>query len=47
LIDPSRIISGGPPPDGIPPIDAPKFEPAAKVGWLAPQEPVIAVEVER
>src|SRR5712692_3288084 len=25
LVDPSKIIGGGPPPDGIPPIDHPKF----------------------
>ena len=31
------------PPDGIPAIDAPRFEAAAAAGeWLAPQEPVIA-----
>lgn len=46
LIDPSRIISGGPPPDGIPPIDEPKFEEVADVGWLAAREPVVAVEVD-
>src|SRR5919106_4722436 len=45
LIDTSRIISGGPPPDGIPPIDEPKFENVADVGWLTAREPVVAVEV--
>lgn len=44
-VDPGRIISGGPPPDGIPPIDAPLFEPAASVDWLADDEPVIALEL--
>ena len=42
----SEIISGGPPRDGIPPIDDPKFttfEDAAK--WLGGQEPVIALEL--
>jgi thiol-disulfide isomerase/thioredoxin len=43
LVDPSRIIPGGPPPDGIPPLDHPKFEPAGSVGWLAGAEPVAAV----
>lgn len=41
----SEIISGGPPKDGIPAIDDPKFvkiEQAEK--WLKPQEPVIVVE---
>jgi thiol-disulfide isomerase/thioredoxin len=45
LIDPDRIISGGPPPDGIPPIDHPKFQPAGSVGWLAAAEPVATVQV--
>jgi hypothetical protein len=42
LVDPARVISGGPPPDGIPPIDQPRFEPAADVGWLTEDEPVLA-----
>lgn len=46
LIDTSRIISGGPPPDGIPPIDVPRFEPAGDVDWLEPQEPVLALEID-
>ncbi len=46
LVDPSRIISGGPPPDGIPPIDAPLFEPAPGVDWLADDEPVIALDLD-
>ncbi|MGH9172708.1 MAG: DUF3179 domain-containing protein, partial [Vicinamibacterales bacterium] len=37
-----EIISGGPGKDGIPAIDGPKFEAVAAVGWLEPQEPVIA-----
>jgi hypothetical protein len=45
LIDPDEIISGGPPPDGIPPIDEPKFLAPSDVTFLEPQEPVIAVEV--
>jgi Protein of unknown function (DUF3179) len=45
LVDPARIIPGGPPPDGIPPLDHPKFQPAGSVAWLAPAEPVAAVQV--
>lgn len=45
LVDPSQIVSGGPPPDGIPPIDEPKFEPASAVTSLVDKEPVIAVEI--
>lgn len=45
LVDPDQIISGGPPPDGIPPIDEPKFLAPADVTFLQPQEPVVAVEV--
>lgn len=46
-IDLAEIFSGGPPKDGIPPIDEPKFvsvEEAAQ--WLDPKEPVIAVVIE-
>src|SRR6266540_3514614 len=45
LVDPARIIPGGPPPDGIPPLDHPRFQPAGSVAWLAPAEPVAAVQV--
>ncbi|MBA3552033.1 MAG: DUF3179 domain-containing protein [Actinobacteria bacterium] len=45
LVDPSEIISGGPPPDGIPPIDEPKFIRPSEATWLAPQEPVIAIDL--
>ncbi len=34
LIDPDRIVAGGPPPDGIPPIDHPKFLPVQAVRFL-------------
>jgi len=37
-----EIISGGPGKDGIPAIDDPKYEAVESVGWLEPQEPVIA-----
>jgi thiol-disulfide isomerase/thioredoxin len=45
LVYPARIVSGGPPPDGIPPLDHPRFQAAGSVGWLAPAEPVAAVQV--
>ncbi|MBC7813171.1 MAG: DUF3179 domain-containing protein [Burkholderiales bacterium] len=42
----SEIISGGAPPDGIPPIDDPVFESIdAAREWLQPQSPVIALEI--
>ncbi len=38
----SELIPGGPPRDGIPPIDRPVFETVAQAdAWLKPQEPVI------
>jgi len=42
----SEITSGGPRPDGIPPIDKPAFEPLGSVRWLDPREPVIAVALD-
>jgi len=42
----SEIISGGPPRDGIPPIDDPKFTTFQDADtWLGNQEPVIAFEL--
>ncbi|MDQ3379411.1 MAG: DUF3179 domain-containing protein [Actinomycetota bacterium] len=46
LVPLDEIQSGGPPKDGIPPIDAPKFTQAEDVDWLEGKEPVIALEVE-
>jgi hypothetical protein len=46
LVDPDDIISGGPPPDGIPPIDHPKFLAPEDVAFLADAEPVLAVEID-
>lgn len=41
-----EVLSGGVPRDGIPPIDKPKFVTVADAdGWLAKQEPVIALEI--
>ncbi|MGH2658600.1 MAG: DUF3179 domain-containing protein [Actinomycetota bacterium] len=45
LVDPEDIISGGPPPDGIPPIDDPKFLAASDAGFLTDREPVLALEI--
>ncbi|NIN68937.1 MAG: DUF3179 domain-containing protein, partial [Anaerolineae bacterium] len=42
----SEILSGGPPKDGIPAIDAPKFISVEEADeWLQPQEPVVLVQV--
>ncbi len=46
VIDTDELKSGGPPPDGIPAIDEPKFVKPATVDWLAPNEPVIALELD-
>jgi hypothetical protein len=41
-----EISPGGPPRDGIPPLDHPKFEVIAQADtWLKPAEPVLALEV--
>jgi hypothetical protein len=45
LIDLDHLVSGGPPPDGIPPIDDPKFQPADQVDWLEGQEPLLSLTV--
>lgn len=44
-VDYGEIMSGGPPKDGIPAIDDPKFVPVGEAKGLAPQEPVISVEI--
>jgi hypothetical protein len=46
LVDRTLIVSGGPPPDGIPPIDEPRFEVADTVDWLQPDEPVLVLLLE-
>ena len=46
LVDPDEVRSGGPPPDGIPPIDEPSFESADTVTWLESDEPVLSLTVE-
>ena len=45
-VDLSEIMSGGPPRDGIPAVDQPRYVTPAQAGeWLDPDEPVIAVEI--
>lgn len=42
----SEILSGGPPKDGIPSIDAPKFQSTREADeWLSDREPVVFVKV--
>ena len=46
IVDMDEIMSGGPPKDGIPAIDNPKFVSQAEADdWLDDQEPVIVVSV--
>jgi hypothetical protein len=46
LVPLEEIVSGGPPPDGIPAIDRPAFvTPATAASWLRPKEPVLAVRI--
>ena len=46
LIDPNEVISGGPPPDGIPPIDDPVFlDVAINLELLPANEPVVVLEI--
>lgn len=47
IVDMDEIMSGGPPKDGIPALDDPKFVSQAEAdAWLDAQEPVIVVSVE-
>jgi hypothetical protein len=46
LVPLDEIVSGGPPPDGIPAIDRPAFvTPAQADAWLTAKEPVVALEI--
>ena len=45
LVDPADIIGGGPPPDGIPAIDHPRFLRTAQVSFLSASEPVLALQI--
>ncbi|MCH9052451.1 MAG: DUF3179 domain-containing protein [Proteobacteria bacterium] len=44
-VDFSEITSGGPPKDGIPPVDDPKFKPVSEVKDLGDDEPVIGLVI--
>ncbi len=47
LVNPAEIISGGPPPDGIPPIDEPAYVSVGEADeYLEPDEPVVALEID-
>ena len=45
IVDFKSIISGGPPKDGIPAIDNPRFKPVSDIQDLGDKEPVIALEL--
>lgn len=45
LITVEDLVEGGPPPDGIPPIDLPRFEPVEEVSWLGDDDPVLSLTV--
>jgi hypothetical protein len=44
-VDLSDIVSGGPPPDGIPALDAPRFQRTGDIRWVDDAEQVLVVEV--
>lgn len=45
LLDVDQLLAGGPPPDGIPAIDVPRFQPVSEVDWLEDSEPVLSLTV--
>ena len=46
IVEMSEIQSGGPPKDGIPPIDEPEFDtPDKAAAWIDPREPVVVLTV--
>jgi Protein of unknown function (DUF3179) len=45
LVNPADIVSGGPPPDGIPAIDHPRFLRATQVHFLSPRDPVLTLQI--
>ena len=45
MIPLTDILSGGPPKDGIPPIDDPTFKPVSEIDELGETEPVIGVSI--
>ncbi|TJW07622.1 MAG: DUF3179 domain-containing protein [Mesorhizobium sp.] len=46
IVDLSEISSGGPPKDGIPSIDQPKFVSVNEMNSLAPKEPVLSLIID-
>ncbi len=45
IVDPEKIVGGGPPKDGIPSIDNPKFVTMAEADeWIADNELVLAID---
>ncbi|RLE24917.1 MAG: hypothetical protein DRJ50_03925 [Actinobacteria bacterium] len=46
LIDLNELRSGGPPPDGIPSVDEPKFLSPSEVDFLEENEPVLALDID-
>lgn len=45
LIPIDDLVAGGPPPDGIPPIDQPQFDKVQDVTWLSDADPVLSLTV--
>ncbi len=45
LIPPEEVLSGGPPPDGIPAIDNPQFAPIDQIDFVADNEPVLVLDI--
>jgi len=45
IIPLADILSGGPPRDGIPSIDSPKFISASEVDWLLPGSRILGLEI--
>lgn len=46
VVDPADIVSGGPPPDGIPPIDDPVYAPISDIDFIDDEnEGVVVVEI--
>jgi len=41
----SEVMSGGPPRDGIPPIDNPQFQPVSAQKSLSAKDPVVSIEI--
>ena len=46
MIDLDDLLPGGPPPDGIPSIDYPLFQPVSEVNWLDDDEPVLSLTID-